>query len=195
MRGDGVCILGIFQRYDQSADSSVITCNWTDPTSAVAALSLRYGGVDSDNPVLDVQCSEGNADDQLIIPSVNTEPGSAVLLAYTFGLAPNINKGLQGINKGLEADPIFQGFTSAVGQELSQPQEVITAAESLLFRTGGPTGDFNFGLAGLDWRACAIALRAAPVNIPTLSEWGLGIVTALIGIAAVWVLRRRDQRA
>ncbi len=188
--GDGVCILGIFQRFDRSPESSVITCNWTDPTSAVAALSLRYRGVDSDNPVIDLECAEGGADDPLTIPSVNTEPGSAVVLTYSFGFAPNIIKGLQ-------AEPIFQGFTSAVGQYTAmQPyQQVIAAAESLIFRTGGPTGDFQFGPSGSDWRGCAIALRAAPTDIPTISEWGLGVFAALFGIAAVWALRRRAARA
>lgn len=190
----GICILGIFGRFDQSPDSSAITCNWTEPTSAVAALSFRYRGVDGDNPVLDVQCSVGNADDQLIIPSVNTEPGSAVLLAYTFGFNPNSTKGSPGINESLAADPIFQGGNAAVGQELSQPQEVITAGQSLIYRSGGPTGDFNFGIAGLEWRACAISLSPGPVNIPALSEWGLGAFAVLFGIAAVWALRRQAAR-
>ena len=60
----------------------------------------------------------------------------------------------------------------------------------------GPTGEADVGgIYPHDWRACTIVLRAATTGIPTLSEWGLGVFVALTGIAAIWALRRRDQRA
>ncbi len=190
--GNGPCIFGIFRRFDQSADSSVIACNWTDPTSAVAAISFRYSGVDSENPVIDVQCSEGTGADQLIIPSVNTEPGSAVIIAISFGFAPDQNMMIN-----LQANPIFQGNESAVGQSTSPPiQQVIVSAQSNLYLAGGPTGDFQFGTAGSDWRGCAIALRAVPTTIPTLSEWGMiAAATGLMIVGVYFAVRRRKAQA
>ncbi len=38
-----------------------------------------------------------------------------------------------------------------------------------------------------------LALLAA-TNIPTLSEWGMLVMAALLGLAGVWALRRRNDR-
>ncbi|MGH7850788.1 MAG: IPTL-CTERM sorting domain-containing protein [Thermodesulfobacteriota bacterium] len=79
----------------------------------------------------------------------------------------------------------------------SGTQTIELFAASSTFEESGPTGEeeFQLGTESDNWRACTIALRAVQSNIPTLSEWGLGIFAALFGIAAVWALRRRAVRA
>ena len=85
-------------------------------------------------------------------------------------------------------------FIAIGGSEFGEQTE--TPGLSIQFPEGGPTGDITLlPSLNLDWRACTIALRMEPTNIPTLSEWGLGIFAALTGIAAVGVLRRRAARA
>jgi hypothetical protein len=117
---------------------------------------------------------------------VNTEPGSAIIISIQAG-----KLGLDMLEVSNLAEPVFQGDFSALGG--SQFGEQASALGiSILFPEGGPTGDIPLIPAtDFDWRACTIALRMEPTNIPTLSEWGLGIFVALTGIAAVWALRRR----
>lgn len=180
--GNGSCILGIFGRSGNSADSSEISCNWTDPTNAFAAGSFRYSGVDGENPVIDIACETGGSAELVIAPSVITEPGSAVIRI----VSNSIN------NANFQPDQILEGQFIAVGVSSQSGQYVAEIGRSFAFPEGGPTGDYEFGFSeGYDWRACTIALRMAPRNIPALSEWGLGIFAAISGIAAVWALRRR----
>lgn len=184
--GTRQCIVGIFGRFDESSGSSDISCNWTDPTNAFAAGSFRNRGVDNDNPVIDVACNSGGVGSEIIAPSVITEPGSAVIRVLTIG----------GRAAGdLQSNHIVQGDFQAAGVSQQTGEVVLAFGESEKFLIGGPTGTIDEGFLPADWRACTIALRMAPENIPTLSEWGLGIFVALIGIVAVFALRRRTERA
>jgi hypothetical protein len=78
----------------------------------------------------------------------------------------------------------------------SGTQTIELFAASSKFEESGPTGEeeFPLGTSSDNWRACTIALRAVEHQIPTLSEWGLGVFAALFGIAAAWALRRRAAR-
>lgn len=181
----GTCILGIFTRFNESADGTDNLCRWTDITNIFGAGSFRYSGVDTDEPVIDFACDTGSGD-TATAPSVDTESGSAVIRLYAFhGFTQTLTNQENQILEGF-----FYSFPSFNGEFL------FIEGESFAFAEGGPTGtdDLTFSIPG-DWRACTIALRMEPSNIPTLSEWGLGIFAALTGIAAVWALRRRAVRA
>jgi exosortase sorting signal-containing protein len=181
----GSCILGIFTRFDESPEETENFCSWTDVTNLFGAGSFRYSGVDTDEPVIDLACGTGSGN-TATAPSVNTEPNSAVIRVYAFhGFTPTL---INQENQSLEG--MFFSFPSLNGEFL------VIDGQSFAFHEGGATGtgDFIFRDPG-DWRACTIALRMAPSNIPTLSEWGLGVFAALFGAAAVWALRRRAVRA
>lgn len=186
--GTRQCVLGIFGRFDESSGSSDISCNWTDPTNAFATGSFRYKGVDKDNPVIDVACSSGGVGSTFTAPSVITEPGSVVIRVATVGSTEF---------KPFQSNQFPHGFFDSLGISNPTGENVDEEGISATFLEGGPTGtvDFSRGSDFPDWRACTIALRMAPENIPTFSEWGLGIFVALIGIAAVFALRGRTVRA
>ena len=186
--GNGQCIQGIYGRFDDSPDSTDITCSWTDPTDVFAAGTFRYRGVDEDNPVIAVACNTGGPNELITAPSVITEPRSAVIAVFTLGL--NIEQ-----NPVVEPDQILEGVVVAVAINTQTGEFIELFGESFASLEGGPTGDFIAGSVPTDWRACTIALRMAPANIPTLSEWGLGVFAVLFGIAAVWALRRRTVNA
>lgn len=181
--GSGACVLGIFARFDESADSSDITCNWTDQTSVFAAGSFRYSGVDIDNPIIAVACNSG-AGGLVAAPSVNTEPGSAVIGVSSIGADLNL----------VTQDPVesifAQGFSS-----LANEFNLIFAL-SFEFPQGGSTGEIPMASTSADWRACTIALRMTPTTIPTLSEWGMiASATVLMLIGVYFAARRRRLQA
>ncbi len=181
--GNGTCILGIFGRSGNSADSSEIACNWTDPTNAFAAGSFRYSGVDSENPVIDIACETGGSAEFMIAPSVITEPGSAVIRV----VSNSIN------NTTFQPDQILEGQFIAVGVSNQSGQYATEIGRSFAFPEGGPTGDYEFGFSeAFDWRACTIALRMEPTEIPTLSEWGMiAAATGLMIVGVYFAVRRR----
>jgi hypothetical protein len=185
--GNEQCIQGIFARFDESAESSEITCNWTDPTDAFAAGTFRYRGVDPVNPVIAVACNTGGFGDRVIFPSVVTEPLSTVILIITFGEDLITNPSVQ-------PDQIFEGGFLALGQNTPGSGEfVMTQGQSFSFPEGGPTGDFDLGTSGFDFRACTVALRMASTNIPTLSEWGMLAAAAGLMIVGVFFAVRRKK--
>jgi len=177
--GSGACILGIFGRFDESADSSNIACNWTDTTSVFAAGSFRYSGVDIDNPIIAVACNSGTAG-AMVAPSVITEPGSAVIGVTSVGADLNL------VTQDVVGSIFGQGFSS------SADEFTLIFASSFEFLKGGPTGDIILGSTSADWRACTIALRMEPTEIPTLSEWGMiASATGLMLIGVYFALKRK----
>lgn len=184
--GNEQCILGIFGRFDDSADSSDISCNWTDPTDAFSAGAFRYSGVDPGNPIIDSACNSGGLQSIITAPSVNTVPGSAVIVVVQFGLLTD--PGITTL-----ADPVPTGEFIAIGiSEFGEQTE--TLGLSILFPSGGPTGEIPlFPADNIDWRACTIALRAAPTSIPSLSEWGLLASAAGLMIVGVLIAVRRRR--
>lgn len=183
--GNEQCILGIFGRFDDSADSSDISCNWTDPTDAFSAGAFRYRGVDPGNPILDSACNSGGPQSIITAPSVNIVPDSAVFIVVQVGLLAN--PGITTL-----ADPFLTGEFIAIGiSEFGEQTE--TLGLSILFPEGGPTGEIPLLPAdNIDWRACTIALRMEPTDIPTLSEWGLvASATGLMLIGVYFALKRK----
>jgi len=184
--GNEQCILGIFGRFDDSADSSDISCNWTDPTDAFSAGAFRFRGVDPGNPILDSACNSGGPQSIITAPSVNTVPGSAVIVVIQLGLlaSPGITT---------LADPILAGEFNAIGiSEFGEQTE--TLGFSILSPSGGPTGEIPLLPAdNVDWRACTIAFRMAPANIPTISEWGMFSAAAGLMIVGVFFAARRRK--
>jgi hypothetical protein len=187
--GPGECILGILTGFAPSSSPSEILCAWTDITQVYGGGSFRYSGVDSVNPVIDSACESGTGG-PATAPSVITEPNSAVIRVAAFGSQ------LAGVN--VQPDQVQDGFFLS-GQIGNNGQAIEIRGLSFSYEEGGPTGTldipFIFLPGSSGWRACTIAIRMAPSNIPTLSEWGLGIFVALTGIAAVLALRRRAVRA
>ncbi|MEW6146194.1 MAG: hypothetical protein AB1598_14370 [Thermodesulfobacteriota bacterium] len=186
--GNEQCILGIYGRFDGSPDSTDITCSWTDPTDAFAAGAFRYRGVDPDNPVIDVACNTGGPNELITAPSVITESRSAVIRVITLGF--NVFQ-----NPVVEPDQVFEGVFTALGINSQSGEFVLTIGESFLFLEGGPTGDLIVGSVPADWRACTIALRMAPTNIPTLSEWGMLAAAAGLMLVGVFFAVRRRRAA
>lgn len=178
------CQLAVWTRLDESAGASQILCNWDLNTNVFAAGVLRYSGVDTNNPIIGVECETG-VGSVATAPSINTQKGSEVLWIVSllrYNLIPKVNA---------QAENALFEVTSSFGT-----QTIELFAASSTFEESGPTGEEEFQLEteSDNWRACTIALRAFQSNIPTLSEWGLGIFAVLFGIAAVWALRRRAAR-
>jgi hypothetical protein len=179
------CELAFWTRLDDSAGASQIFCNWDLNTNVFAAGALRYSGVDINNPIIGVDCGTGVG---LVAtaPSIDTQKGSEVLRVVSL-LRYNVAPGV-----AAQAEKLLFEVTSASGT-----QTIELFAVSSTFEESGPTGEeeFQLGTSADNWRACTIALRAVEHQIPTLSEWGLGIFAGLFGLSAVWALRRRAVRA
>ncbi len=82
--GSFSCIGGIWGRFTNNPDSEDINCNWTELNFVFAAGSMRFSGVDGDNPIIDVACDTGTGTSTATAPSINTEAGSFVVRIYTF---------------------------------------------------------------------------------------------------------------
>jgi len=192
----GTCALGIWDRQVQSQASDQNFCNWNDPTEVFAGASFRWAGVDPDNPIVDLECETG-AGAVAMAPSADAEEGSEVLRVFNFGVnfdqemfdSTQVENGVVKVLEIVQQGPLFQA--------------VLLKALSFPNAAAGPTGTLDLNLpaevndptATALWRACTITLMPEPHNIPTLSEWGLGVFAALTGIAAVWALRRRAGKA
>ena len=188
--GPGQCILGIFTGFVQSSGPSDNFCSWVDITQVYGGGSFRYSGVDNINPIIDIAC-ESDTGGTAVAPSVTTEPNSAVIRVAAFG--SELASGLV-----VQPDQVEEGNFASV-QIANNGQAIEIQGLSFSYEEGGPTGSFDIPFIFLPgssgWRACTIAIRMASRNIPTLSEWGLGVFATLFGIAAVWALRRRATRA
>jgi len=181
--GQGQCILGIYGRFDEFSDSSDISCNWTNPTNVFAAGLFRYNGVDNNNPVIDVACNTGGFGNILTAPSIITEPGSVVIRVFLNGTTEF---------QAFQSNTLPHGFFLAVGISNQTGEFVEEMGISDTFLDGGATGTIDFFQNTFNWRACTIALRMAPANIPTLSEGGLFVFTLLMAVSAAWFIKKRN---
>ena len=178
-----VCIQGIWSRFVDSAGSDVNFCNWTEQVNVFGAGSIRWSGVDRKNPIVATACATGLSE-IATAPSADAEEGSYVARIYT--LSPTIDQLVGG------AAFISGEFTATA---IFGAQELVVHGRTDPAAGAGPTGTADYSIdRPSSWRACTIVLRAAAANIPTLSEWGLGVFAVLFGIAAVWALRRRAAR-
>ncbi|HVY56109.1 MAG TPA: IPTL-CTERM sorting domain-containing protein [Thermodesulfobacteriota bacterium] len=192
----GTCVLGLWQRALGSAGGSENTCSWNDPTRAFATASMRWSGVDFDNPIVEEECVTGFGA-TATAPSVNAEEGSEVVRIFNFGVSSsNLRNNTTQVQDGSIKILVI------VDLEVDF-QAVLLEALSFSNAAAGQTGEYQLFLpeevgdeeAIAPWRACTITLRPEVRNVPTMSEWGLGVFAALFGIAAVWALRRRAVRA
>lgn len=197
--GDFSCIGGVWGRFTDNPNSEVVTCNWSEDNFVFAAGSMRFAGVDGENPIIDVACNTGTGDEIATAPSINTEAGSNVVRIYTFNplTVPNIEPST------------FTNIIPMLGPvqydsiALNTFQIIGSNGQSEFFADAGPTGtaQLTFTEGPISWRACTIGLRmgtpppVAPAQVPTLSEWGLISFAAFAGLAGFWFIRRRQLAA
>jgi hypothetical protein len=87
------------------------------------------------------------------------------------------------INPG---DVISTTFTA--GGWIIEPYYRILNCEGNIVATDGPSATGPAGLSGI------IAVCTSAQSIPTLSEWGLIILTMLLGASAIMVLRKQRSK-
>ena len=184
------CIQGIWTSFLDTPDSEEITCAWTDPQNVFAGTAIRYTGVDTENPIIDIACSEGSGD-TAVAPSILTETKSQVLRIFS-GSAVSGNDADEAIvnNRAVENDEFGAG--ASVGVDL----QIETQGESNLAFFSGLTGTAEHTFFETDhWVACTIGIRMQPTEpIPTMSEWGFVAIAVFMGAAGVWYLRRRQAQ-
>ena len=84
-----VCHMGIWAREISSSESEEINCSWQAGSTAFVAATVRYSSVDTDNPIIDMACSEF-VDGNYIVDPVSSEPGAQLLniqLTVTSGVS------------------------------------------------------------------------------------------------------------
>ena len=189
--GEGEIALGIWGRFTNNAASEDISCNWNIVSAVFTTGSFRYNDVDPDNPIIAVACNSGLTE-TAVAPSVISEPGSQVVRIFASLFQS-------------EFPPFAIHMSSndeVSGSSTSEANEgeglLILEAKTQLFIVDAPTetGEDSVNLEQIDfWRACTIAIRMAPTNVPTMNEWGLISFAAFAGIAGFWFLRRRQVTA
>ena len=190
--GGGFCNHGIWGRFTEDTESVDITCSWDIDSQVFAAGSFRYSDVDPDNPVIAVSCNSGEFGGEEILavaPSVITEAGSQVVRIYTYSnvMEPEVDTSSSN-------DEVSGSFRSIAAGEF---ENIIVEGTTQLFFVDGQTGEASIVVGSEEafWRACTIALRMEPTApIPTMSEWGFIAVTAFMGAAGVWFLRRKQAQ-
>lgn len=196
--GNFSCIGSAWGSFVDTPNSEEINCNWSEDNFVFAGGSMRFSGVDADNPIIGVACATGTGETIATAPSIQTEAGSFVVRIYTFNpltipnLSPSTFASLGPGNDGnIQYDSISLNTFQFIGSD----------GLADFFADAGPTGtrDLTFTEAPISWRACTIALRMgtpppAP-TVPTMSEWGMITFAAFAGIAGFWFIRRRQLAA
>jgi len=186
------CISAIWGKFTNDPDPEIITCDWNEPRAVFVAGSFRYRDVDTSNPIIDIACSSGSGETALA-PSIIVEPGGQLAAIVAFNLDQNILP-------PPEESPItfaeFDAFAQAFICSTAIDQNIGISGVTGPVASGGPTGEgmFDIGMPAV-WRACTLALRMQTRNVPTLSEWGLIAMAALLGIVGFMVIRRRKVTA
>ncbi len=197
--GSFSCIGGVWGRFVDTPNSENVNCNWSELNFVFAGGSMRFSGVDGDNPIIDVACATGTGTGTATAPSINTEAGSYVVRIYTFnpltipgGISPNTFTNTDTNMGPIQYDSLALNTFQFVGSD----------GTTEFFANAGPTGtdELLFTEAPISWRACTIGLRMGtppPVvsAVPTMSEWGLIGFAAFAGIAGFWFIRRRQVAA
>ena len=186
------CQFGLWGRSTNSPSSEEITCSWNDDSQAFVAGSIRYKNVDTNNPIIDSACSEF-IDGLYVIPPVSSEPGAQLV---TFFLTRVRSGGLP--PTGVAFDEFNALFTEAV-EFNNDGNIVITLQGTSKFDENGE------GFSGEEFppftdifaaKFCVVTLRmATPPTIPTMSEWGLITMAAILGIVGFMVIRRKKASA
>lgn len=180
------CHLGIWGRAAGSGQSGDVTCSWADETRAFAAGSIRFEGVDTSDPIIDIACSEFE-DGLFTLETLSSEPGAQIVSVQL------------GVRSG-STESEFVEFTSLSGAIAN----AINYTDNRILSLGAnsridPDGEGQEGFAIpplldiFETKFCVLSLRMAKRNIPTMSEWGLIATAGIMGILALIVLRKRKS--
>jgi exosortase sorting signal-containing protein len=185
------CILGVWGRFVDTADSENITCSWSEPQNVFTAGTIRYSGVNTQEPIIDnIACSQGSGNIATAPSIVAFSKSQVVRIAGGTQVEDNNEGGVAPENLVLDGGEsgFFSGTSFFMGDT-----GAIEGISELLF-TSGPTGTFDIELNNsVDrWVACTLAIQMEATTIPTLSEWGFIAVAAFLGISGVWFLRRKQ---
>lgn len=85
---DPDCQLGIWGRANLNPVAEDINYSWQDDTRGFVAGSIRYSGVDTINPIIDMVCSEVDGQ-ELVIDSLSSEPGAQIVVFQTIRTTGN----------------------------------------------------------------------------------------------------------
>ncbi len=183
-----LCQLGIWAREVSSIQSEEINCSWLNGSSAFVAASIRYSNVDTEDPIIDMACSEF-IDGNYVIDPVSSEPGAQLVNIQML------------VTTGGVGEP-FVDFSSTSGVANS----AVEIGEGRLLGLGANSSldPGGAGFEGVEFppftdvyntRICVLTLRPAVRSIPTIGEWGLIAMAGILGMAAFMVLRRRQAAA
>ena len=189
--GGQLCIMGIFSKFDNTQGGQTNTCSWNPSTPVSVAGILRYSGVDTNDPIINMQCSASTSI-IAVAPNIATEDNSVVIRVIT-------------ANSEIESLPDFDfGTYNAVAEEADGM--VAQAATAQPFPNAAATGTFQAPLFfTAPWTACTIAIRMStepppptitPLgarNVPTISAWGLIATAAVIGVIGFIAIHRRKS--
>ncbi len=110
---DGIyCAHGIWGGFADTPNSEMITCSWNPNSILFVAGSIRYTGVDLDNPIIDVACDSGSGS-PLVAPSVESVSGSQVLRIFTWGAMSNPSVTNNSISTRLEGELLRMNMTKS----------------------------------------------------------------------------------
>ena len=181
--GIETCVMSINSKFSDSTGGELNTCSWDALSPLFVGGILRYSGVDTNNPIIDLQCS-ADVGPTATAPSVITEANSVVLRFFI---------------SDLPIDPIPIFALGRITPEASINADLIAlTALGQVFTDGGPTGTLDAGLSDTaPWRACTMALRmeGGVAEVPTISEWGLIATAAILGMIAFIAIRRKKALA
>jgi len=190
--GIGICSLGIWGRFTDTAASESVDCSWVPGGNVFAAGSFKYSNVDPIDPIIEIACDSGigfGTDIIATAPSVFAEPGSMIVAFWVFR---NFDQSVP--ENQIDTSELPQNAT-LVASELLTFTNIVLLGASVFSVEAGETGE-GIANAGLDaeWRACTLTLRMTVQqrNVPTLNEWGLMAFAALAGITGFWFVRRRQ---
>ncbi len=183
-----LCQLGIWAREVSSTQSEGINCSWLNGSGAFVAATIRYSNVDTEDPIIDMACSEF-IDGNYVIGPVGSEPGAQLVNIQLL------------VTTGGVGEP-FVNFSSTSGVANS----AVEIGEGRLLGLGANSNldPGGAGFEGVEFppftdvyntRICVLTLRPAVQSIPTISEWGLIAAAALMGVAGYIVARKRKAAA
>lgn len=195
----GSCISGIWTNGEPGSSARDGLCSWTDPATVYAAGVFRWTGVDTDNPIIDIECNTGFGA-VATSPSINVDEGSGIVRIFTFGV--NFDPQIMNANEILSGSI----FVFALSENPGNLQGVFLREIASIAEESGPTDPFEINLATeigqqdaqAPWRACTVGIRRntfGPTPIPTMSEWGMGIFVVLTAAASIYAIRRRTRTA
>ena len=176
------CQLGVWGRVVNSTQAEEITCSWMDGSAVFVAGTIRYSGVDTENPIIDIVCSERVDGSAFAIDGASSEPGAQILAV---NLASFTGADNQIVN--------FDSFDGFFNTSLNVNERLLSlGANSNIDLTGAGTEGFIFPFPeNFNTRFCTITIRMLPTEVPTLSEWSYLALVLALGVIGLITIRRR----